>query len=313
MNNNPIVSVLMPVYNTEKYVAEAVESVLNQTFNNFEFLIIDDGSSDNSLTILKQYAEQDQRIRLVSRPNTGYVVALNEMLQLAQGKYVARMDSDDVALPERFSRQVDFLESNSNVVCVGGSFELIDEKGRLLTRLELPQSNVEIQKLILAGHTSICHPCAMIRQKALIEFGGYNEAMLPTEDLDLWLRLGEVGALANLKDTVLKYRLRMHSVSQQAQEQQRSKARQACEQAWQRRGIEGHFEATEPWRPESSRFSQHHFRLQYGWWAFNSGQRQTALIYGTQAIAVRPFAVEGWKLLACAAFKRLPNCDSEKL
>ena len=306
MTKNPVVSVLMPVYNSEKYVAEAVESVLAQTFGNFEFLIIDDGSSDGSLAILKRYKEKDQRICLVNRPNTGYVVALNEMLVLAQGKYIARMDSDDVALPERFSRQVEFLESNSGVVCVGGSFELIDEKGRLLTCLEPPQSNDDIQKLLLAGHSSICHPCTMMCRQAVIDLGGYNESMMPTEDLDLWLRLGEVGALANLKDKVLKYRLHMYSVSAQTQKQQRNKAREACEQAWRRRGIEGHFEAAEQWRPGSDRLSQHNFMLQYGWWAFNSSQRQTAIVYGTRAITTRPFAVGGWKLLACAAIKRLP-------
>lgn len=312
MSKNPIVSVLMPVYNAEKYVAEAVESILGQTFGDFEFLIIDDGSLDGSLAILKRYAEKDQRIRLVSRPNTGYVVALNEMLRLARGKYIARMDADDVALPERFSRQVEFLDIELDVVCVGGAHEVIDEQGRvLLTRLELPENNHEIQQLALAGHGSICHPCAMIRRASLIKVGGYNEAMLPAEDLDLWLRLGEVGALANLKDTVLKYRLHTNSVSEQNRIQQRRNAREACERAWRRRGIEGRFEATEPWRPGPDRSSQHRFMLQYGWWAFNSGQRQTAIIYGIRAIAALPFAVEGWKLLACAAIKRLPSGNSK--
>lgn len=305
MNKNPVVSVLMPVYNAEKYVAEAVESILSQTFGDFEFLIINDGSSDSSLAILKRYSKKDQRLRLLSRPHTGLVVALNEILQLARGKYLARMDSDDVALPERFRLQVAFLESEPDVVCVGGAHELIDDKGRLLTRLEMPESNNEIQQLALAGHVTINHPSAMIRRTSLIEVGGYDEAMLPAEDLDLWLRLGEVGALANLKDTVLKYRMHTKSVSEQNQIQQRSKAKEACERAWRRRGIEGCFEATEPWRPGADSLSRHRFMLQYGWWAFNSGQRKTAIVYGTRAISALPFAVGGWKLLACAAIKPL--------
>ena len=151
----------------------------------------------------------------------------------------------------------------------------------------------------------------MMRRAARIKVGGYDEAMLPTEDLDLWLKLGELGALANLQDTVLKYRMHKTSVSEQKQTQQLSKAQEACEQAWQRRGIEGRFEATEPWRPGTDRPSQHHFMLRYGWWAFNRGQRQTAIIYGTRAIVALPFAIKGWKLLACAAIKTLPGRDSK--
>ena len=311
---NPLVSVLMPVYNAERYVAQAVESILVQSFVDFEFIIIDDGSTDASLKILEAYATNDKRIRLTSHQNKGLVLTLNEMLAQAKGEFLARMDADDIALPERFAQQVEFLQRKPDVVCVGGAHELIDEKGRiLLTRLAMPEHNHNIQQLALAGHTTICHPCAMIRRASLIKVGGYNEAMLPAEDLDLWLKLGEVGALANLKYTVLKYRLHVNSISEQNRTQQRNKAREACEQAWRRRGIEGHFEATEPWRPGTDRSSQHKFMLQYGWWAFDSDQRQTAIIYATRAIAARPFAVGGWKLLTCAAIKRLPLSKSKRL
>ena len=109
----PLVSVCMPVYNATRYLAEAVESILGQTFRDFEFLITDDGSTDRSLAILKRYAAQDARIRLWSRPNAGYVVRLNEMLHQARGDLIARMDADDVALPERFARQVEFLRSHT--------------------------------------------------------------------------------------------------------------------------------------------------------------------------------------------------------
>ena len=135
----------------------------------------------------------------------------------------------------------------------------------------------------------------------------YDEELFWADDLDLWLKLGEVGALANLKEAVLKYRLHMNSISEKKGVQQRSEARAACEQAWQRRGIDGHFEATEPWRPGTDNVSRHQFMLQYGWWAFNSRQRQTAMIYGIRAISAQPLAIAGWNLLACAAFKRLPD------
>jgi glycosyltransferase involved in cell wall biosynthesis len=307
MSQSPLISVLMPAYNAERYVAQAVASILTQTLGDFEFLIVNDGSSDRTPTILERYARQDSRIRLISRPNTGHIVALNEMLHLARGEYIARMDADDIALPQRFELQVEFLQHHSAVVCVGGAHEIIDEAGRLITCWHLLLDDADIQKAALAGHGSICHPCAMIRREALLAVGGYNSDLMPAEDLDLWLRLGELGKLANLPQPVLRYRIHSQSVSEQQCDLQRQQARKACEQAWQRRGIEqGIFEAGDRWRPGRDRWSRHHFMVQYGWWAFGSGQQRTALIYGVKAIKHQPFAIAGWKLLVVAALKPLP-------
>ncbi len=311
MSKAPTISVIMPVYNADRYVAQAVDSILAQSFTDFEFLIIDDGSTDRSYEILRRYAVRDDRIHLISRSNTGYVIALNEMLRLSQGEFIARMDADDVSLPDRFQCQVTFLRQHPEVVCVGGSHEIIDAQGRLLTTLKLPESDEEIQRLALAGHGSICHPCAMIRRSAILAIGGYNEALMPAEDLDLWLRLGELGHLANLAEPVLRYRLHMKSVSEQNTMRQRQRAREACEHAWQRRGITGHFEASDRWRPGSDRASRLVFTLKYGWWAFNSRQRGTAIHYGLQAITINPFKLEAWKLLIAAIVKPLPRSNVE--
>lgn len=307
MSQQPLVSVLMPVYNAECYVAQAIESILSQTLQNFEFIILDDGSTDGSLKILKAYAAQDKRIQLISRENRGVICTRNELLEQAQGDLIAIMDADDIALPERLALQVEFLNANPQVVCVGGAHQLIDEKGRLLTWLHLPEQNEQIQQAALAGHGSICNPCAMIRRVSLVAIGGYDETLECAEDLDVWLKLGEIGELANLKDTILKYRLLKSSISQQHGVLQRQAAKEICERAWLRRGIEGYFEAEEPWRPTEDAASQHRFMLQYGWWAFNSGQRWTASLYGVKAITALPFAVEGWKLLAYSAFKQSPT------
>ena len=307
MTQKPIVSVLMPVYNTERYVGQAVESILSQSFKDFEFIILDDGSTDSSLKILKKYAAQDPRIRLISRENRGVIRARNDLLAQATGEFIAIMDADDVSFPERLALQVEFLKANLDVVCLGGAHEVIDEDGRLLTRLPLPEQDQEIQELALAGHGSICNPCAMIRRLSLVEIGGYDETLLCAEDLDVWLKLGEIGKLANLKPTILKYRLLKSSISQQHGVLQRQAAREICQRAWLRRGIEGHFEAEELWRPTQDAASQHRFMLQYGWWAFNSGERMTAMLYGVRAITALPFAAEGWKLLTCSAFKPLPE------
>ncbi|MDX2230229.1 MAG: glycosyltransferase family A protein [Leptolyngbyaceae cyanobacterium bins.349] len=300
----------MPVYNAERYVEDAIASILAQTFPNFEFLITDDGSTDGSFSILETYAAQDRRIRLERQTNQGVSQTRNHMLTQARGEFIAVMDADDIALPNRFQQQLEFLKTHPDVVCVGGAHELIDEAGRLLTCLTLPTTDAEIQRLALAGHGSICHPCALIRRWALEQTGGYDATLHSAHDLDLWLKLGEMGQLANLQEPVLQYRLLTQSVSGRDPLLQRQEARQACEWAWARRGIVGTFEATDPWRPGPDADSQHQFMLQYGWWAFNSRQRRTALIYALRAIAALPSRLEGWKLLACAGLKPLPKTST---
>ncbi|MBD2022176.1 glycosyltransferase family 2 protein [Leptolyngbya sp. FACHB-36] len=307
MNSKPPVSVLLPAYNSQRYVAETVESILAQTMSDFELIIIDDGSTDDTLKILQQYAAKDSRIRLSSHENQGVSRTRNQLLAQAQGEIIAVMDADDVALPDRFARQLEFLQTHPEVVCVGAAHEVIDEEGRLLTCLILPEDDAEIQRQALAGHGSICHPCAMIRRSALLQVGGYDERLLSAHDLDLWLKLGEVGQLANLKDVLMRYRINTQSVSAKNPKEQRDEARMACEWAWQRRNIEGRFEAAEPWRPSDDRASRHQFTLQYAWWAFYSHRRGTALHYILRAIRLKPFAIENWQLLLCNTFNIEPS------
>ena len=114
---SPLISVILPVYNAEKYLAEAIDSILNQTFTDFEFIIINDGSTDNSLSILQSYQTQDSRIRLFSRENKGIVMTMNEGIDLARGEWLARMDADDIAMPSRFERQLQHLKETSADIC----------------------------------------------------------------------------------------------------------------------------------------------------------------------------------------------------
>lgn len=298
----PLISVLMPVYNAERYVAEAVESILGQTFTDFEFLIVDDGSTDGSLAILRRYAEQDNRIRLISRPNTGLVIALNEMLGKARADLIARMDADDIAMPGRFAAQVAFLRDHPEVVCVGGRQQIIDASGRPLWVYHPPESDPEIQEVALSGRCPINHPSAMMRREAVLEVGGYREEMMPAEDLDLWLRLGERGQLANLPQVVLKYREHDRSVSAVRQHQQLEKFQAASDQACDRRGITRRCLPADAWRP-IDRASRHARAVQCGWALFNQGDRQSALEYGARAVAFKPLQPDGWRLLACSVLK----------
>ena len=301
----PTISVVMSAYNGLPYLGRAVESILGQSFGDFEFIVIDDGSSDPGvLPLLRRYAARDARVRLVSRANKGLTVTLNEGIEMARGEFIARMDGDDVAKPARFARQLAALRADPGLVCVGADFELIDGAGRLLTRVIPPRDDRAIQRELLVGHTAICHPTALMRREAARKVGGYDAAFKYSQDLDMWLRLGEVGKLGNVPEVLLQFRMHEASVSETKREEQRRFSREACERAWARRGIpDGRFEAAEPWRPGRDRDSRHRFAVRYGWWAFNSGERRTAMVYAAKAIAAKPLGPGGWKLIACAALK----------
>ncbi len=302
-----MVSILLPVFNGANYIEKAIESILTQSYRNLELIIIDDGSTDSTLEIITKIQERDPRIIFSSRDNRGLIATLNEMIPLAKGEYIARMDADDISYPERIASQVKFLEQHQEVVCVGGCISIIDHKGRLLTDLDLPKEDEEIQKMLLEGVVSICQGTVMLRKAQLLQVGGYDPTMDAAEDLDLWLRLGEVGKLANLPLPLLKYRYHTASLCHNSMAAHQVNARRACERAWKRRTIEGRFTATEQWRPGSSPASVHQYMLKYGWWAFNSCQRKTAVIYGLKAIQALPTQLESWKLLACALLKPMPK------
>jgi glycosyltransferase involved in cell wall biosynthesis len=298
-STSPKVSVLMPVYNNAAYLKEAIASILNQTFQDFELLIIDDGSTDNSLTILQEFAEQDPRISVRSQANQGVSPTRNELLRQAKGDYIAVMDGDDIALPERLAQQVAFLDSHPEILCVGGAYAMIDPEGQVLTHIYPPLQDADIQTQMLSGSTAIQHPCAMARRQAVLQAGGYDEALKASIDLDLWLRLGELGSLANLPDVVLHYRLHPNSISERSTARQSQYAKEACERAWQRRGIQGTYQAPNSWR--------HQFIVQCGWRGFNQRQRTQALTYGFRAVRMLPMNSDGWRLFLCALLKPMPK------
>ena len=301
----PAVSVVMAVYNAGDFLAEAVESVLEQTFGDFEFVIVDDGSTDGSAAKLAAYAAADRRVRVLTQANAGLVASLNRGIEQSRAVLIARMDADDVCRPDRLARQVRFMEEHPEVVLLGGGYELIDGAGRALRAFEPPADDGSLQRLCLAGLTPISHPLAMFRRDAALSVGGYDPAYATAEDLDLWLRLGEVGRLACLPGVILGYRMHAKSMSETQQDLQINNRRGACEAAWGRRGIEGRFEGAGGWRADAGKIGRHRQLVKFGWWAFRSGHRRTAAVYGLKAVAARPGRLEGWKLLAAAAAR--PN------
>lgn len=202
----PRVSVLLPVYNCEKYIKETLDSVLTQTFSDFELIIIDDCSTDNTVDIIKSF--KDSRISFIQKEkNSGYTDSLNYRIDIAEGEYIARMDGDDVCAISRFEKQVNFLDNNPEVMLCGTSIQVIGTDNVL----RHPQSHEEIKVKLCFG-TAFCHPSVMGRKEVFKE-NNYNKDFEPAEDYELWTRLVFKGRLANIDEILLFYRAHSGQIS----------------------------------------------------------------------------------------------------
>jgi hypothetical protein len=201
----PAVSVVMPVYNGAAYLAEAVESILAQTFGDFELLAVEGNSTDASPAILAGYAVRDGRVRVVPQTGHGLIAALNQGVGAARGEFIARMDADDVALPERFARQVRFLREHPTVAAVGTAMQAIGPDGIRYWRMDYPTHPAAVRDMLTKA-SCLGHPSVMARRAALDAVGGYRSALRDAEDYDLWLRLADRFELANLPDVLMRYR-----------------------------------------------------------------------------------------------------------
>ena len=208
---NPLVSVIMPVRNGGAYLAPAVDSVLAQTFADFELIIINDGSTDDSREIIEDYARADSRIRAFSQAGQGLVPALNRGLAKAKGRYLARMDSDDICLPYRFATQVKELEARPELGVVGSAVLIMDSRGEVTGQQTYPRSRA-LRERLLHGDL-LCHPAIMGRTELFRQAGGYRAYYRHCEDYDLWLRLSVLAELDNLAEPLLLYRVHEHSVT----------------------------------------------------------------------------------------------------
>ena len=217
--HEPLVSVAMPVLNGERFLREAVESILDQTFRDFEFIIINDGSTDGTASILDSYARSDPRVRVYQQENKGLIASRNRGCGLARGKYLAQMDADDIAVRDRLEWQIEFMERHPEIGVVGGQMKLIDSAGRAFYCVRYPVENEEIKSALL-----LCCPfgqnAVVIRKEAFLSVGGYRRPFDLAEDYDLWLRIAERWGLANLEAVVVKYRIHPGQVSYQKLRQQ---------------------------------------------------------------------------------------------
>ncbi|MFA6023462.1 MAG: glycosyltransferase family 2 protein [Candidatus Pacearchaeota archaeon] len=232
-NKTPLVSVVMPAYNTEKYIAEAIESILNQTFKDFEFIIVDDGSTDNTLQIIKDYAKKDKRIKVLrNEKNLKICKSLNKGIREAEGKYIARMDSDDSSLPTRLERQVEFMEKNPEYGVVGAFMELFDENTGKVLGIRKYSDKDEVLKEKIFFYSPFAHPVTMIRKEAFYKVSFYKEVDFPSEDLNLWFRIGEKYKFSNIQKVLLKYRYHEKSTTGSRLKAMEKRANQLRWQNW---------------------------------------------------------------------------------
>jgi glycosyltransferase involved in cell wall biosynthesis len=295
----PAVSVVMPVYNTEAFLSDAIDSILAQTFTDWELICVDDGSSDCSLAVLRRYERADPRIRAISRPNTGVTRARNDGTALGRGRYIAVMDSDDVALPERLCRQVDYMESHPDCVGLGAAVRIVGPD-LMPIKEELPPLDHEtIDRQALAGNgAAIRQPVAIFRTDAVRQVGAYRDELLAQEDTDLYLRLAEIGRLANLPDLLLLYRQRQGSFC---------RARRALVDQYRPKVIhDARIRRGSPVGPDIVVRKQATIGAWAGWShdAFHSGYRNTARVYAWRAFRSEPLAVPSWKALIRPYFRK---------
>jgi glycosyltransferase involved in cell wall biosynthesis len=210
--NKPLVSVVMVARNMQRFLPETIESVLGQTFTDFEFVIVDYGSTDNSRQVVENYARSDARIRFQQILECSLVEARNAACALAQGRYLAIQDADDLSLPDRLKLQVDFLESHTDFGMVGGIPEWVDLNGKSMWVAPFPTDEQEIKSALLS-HFPFCHTSLLIRKQAFDIVGGYRPVITQSHDYDLALRISEHFRCGNLPQVLVKYRIHPYQIS----------------------------------------------------------------------------------------------------
>jgi glycosyltransferase involved in cell wall biosynthesis len=295
----PTISVLMPVYNAERYLETAITSILTQTWRDFELIAIDDGSTDSSRAILESFAAKDARVIVRSRPNTGIVGALNDGIALAQGEFLARMDADDEAATTRFAAQVARLRAELDLVAIGSAVTLMDANGHPVKSYPRPLDHDAIEKELLGGNGgAMIHPAVMFRTFAVKHVGGYRALARHVEDLDLFLRLARVGRLANLPSYELLYRVHPASVNFTQNTGRHAIKLDVLREALTERGLPFDAKNFPDGFTRYADTASHH--REWAVTALAYGQRRVAVVHGWQAVKLRPRDPASWRALRYA-------------
>lgn len=209
-NSRPLVSVIMAAYNAAETIEDSVTSLLQQTFNDFELILIDDGSTDTTLDILENFAAQDNRIKIITQKNTGLTRALNRGMDVALGKYIARQDSDDFSYPQRLEKQVVLMDENHDIVLCGSNCDNVYANGMVS---EWGYRSEQSLKSSLTFKTPFAHSTAMFRSDTARQLGGYDESFITSQDMEFWIRLSQQGRVVMLEQPLIKRHILASSVS----------------------------------------------------------------------------------------------------
>lgn len=215
-DSNPLVSVVLSVFNDEAYVRESIESIIEQTYSNLEIIIINDGSNESTVKILEEYQEKDNRIKLIHQSNKGLALSLNRGMELASGFYIARMDSDDISLKGRIATQVKALLKNKDVVALGSNADVIDRDGVYIYKIEKPLTWDEIKKT-LPYRSPFIHPSVIFKREEALKVGGYPNVPVG-QDLLFFSKLSKIGKFMNIDESLIKYRINPMAVSRKSSE-----------------------------------------------------------------------------------------------
>jgi glycosyltransferase involved in cell wall biosynthesis len=297
-NKVPRVSVLMAVYNGSRHLVEAIESVLSQSLQDFELIMINDGSKDNSHDIIQKYLANDSRCVYITRSNKGLVETKNELILRARAEYIAWLDQDDVCFPTRLEKLVEYLDNHQECVAVGSEALLIDDVGYPICKFFLSKSHDEIDQSNLSGDGShICNPSVALRKSVVLELGGIRKDFVYSEDIDLFLRMAEIGRLAILPEVLVKYRQHLNAAGYSLRAEQIVSSQRAINEARTRRGLPlltaDDLAKQQKYTSEAEIFSK------WAWWALSDKNYRTSFKYGWAALIHKPLKAEPWKIIIC--------------
>lgn len=213
MNSSPKISVVMPAHNTGRYIKDAIDSILNQTFTDFEFIIIDDCSTDDSYRIIKEYLNKDDRIILFrNEKNLGIASTRTKGTLCARGKYIVTMDSDDISLPTRLEKQYKYLEAHKDCGVVGSHVEMFNGNNEIVGTKKFQENDIDLRKRIFL-YSPVVQPAAMVRKEVFDNIGYYDPKYVNASDLDFWFRLGTKYKFSNIQEVLLRYRIHNGSIT----------------------------------------------------------------------------------------------------
>lgn len=289
-----LISVIMPSYNAEQYVAQAIESVLAQSFVNFELIIVDDGSTDDSLSILRNYASQDPRIHVLSRANTGISGALNDALAVTRGEYLCRLDADDWYPPDRLEWQSDWLRGHPEYEAVTGSFAATDPTGKIRAPVNCGPRAADITSELREVFTHLC--AAMMRTTVARKLNGFRRDLVTAEDTDFQFRLAKCGRIWYEPRVAYYYRLHdesiIHTLNQSVRDLYERRAR-----GQEAEGINGDAPKAVPSAPQSAADHLKSLLIGASWRELDHGRRRVAIGHAFNACRITPWRYATWSNL----------------